>query len=143
MRRLAGRDRVDEDDLAAAVALTLAHRATRIPEQAPPAEEPQADQPDRTESDNSGDDDSLILPEELLLEAVRALLPPDLLARLAGPRRGRPRAAGQARQERATGADAPCRRVPGGWAMGRGSIWWRHCALPHPGKDLGAGDAGT
>lgn len=81
---LTGRDVVDADDLEVAVALTLAHRATRIPERAEPPQEPEADRPDNTESENQGDDDSLFLPEELLLEAVRALLPTDLLARLAG-----------------------------------------------------------
>ncbi len=80
---LAGRNVVAEADLEVAVALTLAHRATQLPEPAPeeadPPPETQPNEGERQEAEGEG----LTLPEELLLEAVRALLPDDLLARLA------------------------------------------------------------
>ncbi|NCT12437.1 MAG: magnesium chelatase subunit D [Rhodobacterales bacterium] len=79
---LLGHDSVDDDDLTAACALTLAHRATQVPE----APEPPAKEDTPPENDGDGEEqqsDDLTLPDELLLEAVRALLPPDLLARLA------------------------------------------------------------
>jgi magnesium chelatase subunit D len=78
-----GRTSLEPEDIEVACALTLAHRATRIPETAPqpePPEPPPDSQPDEGEEIT----DDLILPETLLLEAVKALLPPDLLARLAG-----------------------------------------------------------
>lgn len=83
---LAGREAVEASDLEVAVALTLAHRATQLPEPAPeeepetPPPESQPDEGERQEAEGEG----LTLPDELLLEAVRALLPDDLLARLAG-----------------------------------------------------------
>jgi len=129
---LAGRDHVEEEDAALAARLVLAPRATRLP----PAEseEPEAEaEPDTAEDDpppaddDPGDDpgeppekspkdeddretDNPDRPlEDVVLEAVQAALPPDLLARLAhedaargpggggragskrtGPRRGRP-----------------------------------------------------
>lgn len=78
-----GRNSVEAEDVEVACALTLAHRATRIPETAPPPEPPE-NQPEPEQRDPDETLDDLILPETLLLEAVKALLPPDLLARLAG-----------------------------------------------------------
>lgn len=75
---LAGRDAPDADDIAGACALTLAHRATRLPEEAAPEEPPPPPEPPTDEAP----EDSLDLPAELLLDAVRAMLPPDLLDRL-------------------------------------------------------------
>nr|WP_281253198.1 magnesium chelatase subunit D [Flavimaricola marinus] len=106
---LLGKDSIDFDDVTTACALVLAHRATvfpvadeeQVPPPPPPEQEGEAEAPDP-------DDDALHLPEELLLEAVRAMIPDDLLARLAagkikgargsgtgakkkGNRRGRPK----------------------------------------------------
>ena len=82
---LYGRDTVERLDVEAAIALTLAHRATRMPAQdeAPAPEQPPAPA-DRDEGD--GGDNTLDLPQEMLLEAARALIPDDLLARLATAR---------------------------------------------------------
>ncbi|MCX7301652.1 MAG: magnesium chelatase subunit D [Rhodobacterales bacterium] len=82
---LFGRNSVDSSDLESACALTIAHRATRVPSPEQPPEPPETETSDnQTESQKA--EDELILPEELLLEAVRALLPADLLARLSGAR---------------------------------------------------------
>lgn len=88
---LDGRDTVSPDHLAEAAALVLAARATVMPEAAPPEAEDSPPEPQQPEppaeqdtQDSDGDDDSpQTLPAELLLEAVAAALPPDLLARLA------------------------------------------------------------
>ena len=73
-----------EDTLRHAAELTLAHRGTlpdaADPEPAPPPP-PEPDQPDSAEPETRQSADSP--PDELLLDAIRAALPPDLLARLA------------------------------------------------------------
>ncbi len=80
-----------DDDLRRAAELTLAHRGF-----APEADEDQSaeppppppDSPDPGDSDRQPGDD-LRLPDDILLDAVRAALPPDLLARLAAGRAAR------------------------------------------------------
>ncbi|MEL6375368.1 MAG: magnesium chelatase subunit D [Pseudomonadota bacterium] len=92
---LGGRGEVIESDLAAAVRLVLAPRATQLPpvDEAPedqPEEEPQ-NPPDQSESDHDTDQDAPNAPlEEMLVEAAKAAIPADLLAALAtgtAPRR--------------------------------------------------------
>lgn len=87
---LDGRDITDEDDLITATELVLAPRATRFPEEEPDEADPPQDSPEppaETEAapeDKSEDtDQSQRLPEEILLAAAKAVLPPDLLAKLA------------------------------------------------------------
>lgn len=84
---LSGESEVDEPDLIVAVELVLAPRATQIP--APPAEEEEEDpaEPDTPEPPDPPDDSDEstqpeAIPQEILLEAARAMLPPDLLDRL-------------------------------------------------------------
>jgi magnesium chelatase subunit D len=93
---LQGRSEAAQPDLAAAVQLVLAPRATRLP----PAEEPDTEQepppppPSPESSDNTPDDSNRPAPdqlEDLLVEAAAAAIPADLLAQLAkghAPRRG-------------------------------------------------------
>lgn len=73
-----------DDTLRHAAELTLAHRGalpeTSEPEPAPPPP-PEPDAPDNPEPETRQSADTP--PEELLLDAMRAALPPDLLARLA------------------------------------------------------------
>jgi magnesium chelatase subunit D len=73
-----------EDTLRQAAELTLAHRGTlpdaADPEPAPPPP-PEPDQPDSAEPETRQSADTP--PDEMLLDAIRAALPPDLLARLA------------------------------------------------------------
>ena len=106
---LAGRTSISADDLEIACALTLAHRATRIPEPQSDEEEPPAPPPDQ-DSENSNED-SLDLPDELLLEAVRALLPDNLLDQLAAQkaRAGRGNGTGAARKGNRRGRPLPSR----------------------------------
>jgi len=105
---LDGRDCATPDDLAAAAALTLAHRATIIPQDDAPAPD---DDPPPPPPPEEPDPDNLILPEELLLEAVKALLPDDLLARLAArkARAGRGNGTGAARKGNRRGRPLPSR----------------------------------
>ncbi|PWK61535.1 magnesium chelatase subunit D [Roseicyclus mahoneyensis] len=89
---LSGEDRVESADLMIAVELVLAPRATQIPEaqqDSAPEDEAEPDKPDDPEDnpDQTDDEDRIDLPPaEMLLEAARAMLPPDLLARLAAGR---------------------------------------------------------
>ena len=84
-----GRVRVETDDITLAVALVYAPRATQIPETAEdeqePQPEPESEPAEAPETD--GETGEPQLPEELLLEAVKAALPADLLGRLAAGRR--------------------------------------------------------
>ena len=80
---LDGRDTVTETDLALAARLVLAPRATRMP----PAEQAEADPeetPPPAADDSSSDDESLSDRPlaDVVLDAAKAALPPDLLARL-------------------------------------------------------------
>jgi magnesium chelatase subunit D len=87
---LAGRDTVEQGDLLLAARLTFSWRATAIPQA---DEEPdQQDDAPEPETDRDGDENEppdVTDPGELadiLLDAIRASLPPDLLARLIGSR---------------------------------------------------------
>ena len=86
-----GRDRISPEDLALAARLVYPSRATMLPaeeEQAPPAQDPPApqDQPADGDTRDPGTD----IPDEMLIDAVRALLPAHLLDQLvpAGTKRG-------------------------------------------------------
>jgi magnesium chelatase subunit D len=120
---LDGREMVDEDDLVSATELVLAPRATRFPpdeRQDDPTSEDDATPPppDPNEDSSEADEDNTPedmqrLPEELLLEAAKAMLPADLLARLAAqkaPRKGASNAgAGAARKGNRRGRPLPSR----------------------------------
>lgn len=92
---LSGEDSVESADLMIAVELVLAPRATQFPEthDSAPEEEPeQPEQPPETEDrqEPESDEDRVdVPPAEMLLEAAKAMLPPDLLARLAAGRSAR------------------------------------------------------
>lgn len=73
------RQEATEQDITTAVALTLAHRATQLPaEDEPEPEAPEEEPQEQPETQ----DQSTALPEEMLLDAVKAALPPDLLTNL-------------------------------------------------------------
>ncbi len=90
---LAGADMVEEADILTAIELVLVPRATQIPElpedaeQEDPAPPPEAEDAPVPPDDTDTDDQTPPLPPtDILLEAARAMLPPDLLARLAAGR---------------------------------------------------------
>ncbi len=109
---LSGRDTVVSGDIGAACALVYAHRATLIPDSPPPPS--QKSESDIGQTQQSQDR----LPDDLVLEAVKAMLPDDLLDRVAaakarggkgsgsgalqrGNRRGRPLPARAGRRDNA------------------------------------------
>ena len=76
----ADRSAVAEDDLAAAVRLVLAPRATRLPEAVPPAAEDEPPPPaDPAEGEGQAPDEGVSPPADLLLEAAAAAIPPHIL----------------------------------------------------------------
>ncbi|WP_340298170.1 MULTISPECIES: magnesium chelatase subunit D [unclassified Roseobacter] len=89
---LMGSDQVEQADLQLAVELALAPRATQIPEPAPPEQSPppQPQEPEAQQSPSDPEDPQKVgedLPSfEALIEAAKAMLPADLLARLAAQR---------------------------------------------------------
>jgi len=109
---LKGRSTITSEDAGIAAALVLGPRATQLPEVAP-EDAPPPDQapPEAQESEGQGPSDKPM--EDVVLEAARAALPPDLLARLAeGAGRGPPpraRGAGERRKSMARGRPAGTR----------------------------------
>lgn len=84
---LMGENRVEQADLTLAVELVLAPRATQIPQDAqeppPPEAEPDPPPPEAEQPNESDEQEQTDLPPvEMLIEAAKAMLPPDLLARL-------------------------------------------------------------
>jgi magnesium chelatase subunit D len=113
---LEGRGTVTAEDLERAAALVYGHRALTFPETAPPEAEPPPPEPETTPDQDTQDDTEqgeITLPEELLLEAVRASLPPDVLARLAAGRAARAKSGasgtGAARRGNRRGRPLPSR----------------------------------
>ncbi|WP_340262698.1 magnesium chelatase subunit D [Roseobacter sp. HKCCA0882] len=92
---LIGSDQVEQADLQLALELALAPRATQIPETAPPEQSPppQPQEPEAQQSPSDPEDrqkeEEDLPPFEALIEAAKAMLPPDLLARLAAQRAAR------------------------------------------------------
>ena len=107
---LSGRTQITAEDVEIACALTFAHRATRVPEPQTQDQEPPAPPPDQNDT-NTGPEDNLDLPDELLLEAVRAMLPDNLLEQLAAQkaRAGRGNGTGAARKGNRRGRPLPSR----------------------------------
>ncbi len=110
---LRGADAVQEADLRVAVELVLAHRALRLPEpEAPPPEQPETPPPQDTQGRDRTSDTEI--PDDLLVEAARAALPPGLIARLQAARLARSSAsarsgAGARRKSARRGRPLPAR----------------------------------
>ncbi|MFA8386049.1 MAG: magnesium chelatase subunit D [Pelagibaca sp.] len=118
---LNNRNIVNQDDLQIAVQLVYAHRATQMPVE-DEAEEPEDNTPDDTPDTQSPDQDEsdLNLPDELLIDAVKAVLPFDVLAMLEGSGRTKTASgssgAGQKKRGNRRGRPLPSRpgRLDGG-----------------------------
>lgn len=104
-------EEIGEGTLELAVALTLAHRATQVPEPKPQSEPPPpepAEQPDGDPQDQGPD--MAEVPQELLVEAIAALIPLDLLEAKAGAdRRAAGTGAGAMRKGNRRGRPLPSR----------------------------------
>ncbi len=96
---LAGRDRVEPDDVALACRLVLAPRATQLPEAEAEDDTGEAEHEQHTAPDPDTNPDARDKPlEDRVIEAARAAIPPGLLARLQdhAAQRTRARTAGTA-----------------------------------------------
>jgi magnesium chelatase subunit D len=100
---LRGHAGIRREDILTAAELAFAHRATTLPEATPPETGPPPDAPESSGSDSDPAEETLDLPEELILEAVRAALPADLLDRLAAARAARALQGGTGSGEARTG----------------------------------------
>ena len=129
---LRGRARVNESDMAAAAALVLAPRATRLPvPQLPDVEEASApdetpEQPEQAQEspsvdadqaqDSSSTSDSLSVQGEVLLEAVRTALPSGILDGVPLGTLGRQASRGRGRSGALSASKEAGR--PAGWRVG-------------------------
>ncbi|XOY57656.1 MAG: magnesium chelatase subunit D [Rhodobacterales bacterium] len=106
---LRGKMTVDANDVEIACLLVLAHRATQMP--GSDEEEAEAPEPDQTDRDDQDQTDMLDLPDDLLLEAIKALLPDNLLDRIAAQkaRQGKGSGSGAARKGNRRGRPMPSR----------------------------------
>ena len=77
---LAGREQVKETDITTAVDLVYAHRATQLPEMDAPQDTPP--EPEQQEPTPQDDQDLLDIPQDILLDAIKAALPAGVLAKL-------------------------------------------------------------
>nr|WP_037087474.1 magnesium chelatase subunit D [Cereibacter sphaeroides] len=86
-----GHAAVTDEDIRRAADLVFAHRAMPASEEAPPEPEPEPpeDQPDDSPPPPEQQQGEEMFPEEMLVEAVRAALPADLLEQLAAGRAAR------------------------------------------------------
>ena len=76
---LDGRDTVSQDDIDTAAQLIYAHRATSIPAEEDNTEPQNEPTEPNNSTDTSTENDTLELPEDLVIEAVKAILPKDIL----------------------------------------------------------------
>ncbi len=97
---LDGREETGESDLLAAAELVYPQRAQVVPEDTADEAPPEPQPPETSEEAAAGD--TRAIPDEMLIEAVRACLPPALLDRLAGATRAPRSASG-------SGAGAKCK----------------------------------
>ncbi|WP_444462880.1 magnesium chelatase subunit D [Rhodobacter capsulatus] len=84
---LAGRTTVEAEDVLKAAELTLAHRALPLQDAPPPPPPPPPEPPEPNEGENQQDEQDQIdpldgIPPEIVVEAVRAMLPDNILQTL-------------------------------------------------------------
>lgn len=105
LARLDGRSEITQDDANTAAMLVFAHRTTRLPEFETEPEEPEAPAEPKQNPQNE------IVPEDMMIEAVKMLLPNDVLLFLNGTSRtGKGRGAGRVRKSNRRGRPKPSRK---------------------------------
>lgn len=109
------RRRLADEDLQVAARLVLAPRATRLPPEPEPAEHDSDQSPDRDPTgEQDGNSRESQPPEDAVLAAALAALPPDLLARLAeGATRNRASGSGGGRKAKSKVRGKPLGARPG------------------------------
>jgi magnesium chelatase subunit D len=85
----AGRATVEDEDLRQSADLIYGHRAMPLPDAPPPQDQPEPPPDAGEDAPQDSQDQSQSIPEEMLVEAARAALPDDLLAKLAAGRAAR------------------------------------------------------
>lgn len=106
---IAGRDSVNSDDLRIAAELVLAPRATRLPEaNDPPPPDPPEAPPDQQKTQTSE-----TMPEDMLIDAVRAMLPDNLLENLRNSDASRAKGSGAGQRKRGNRRGRPLPSRPG------------------------------
>lgn len=108
---LHGRDTPESDDIRTAAELVLAPRATQLPETEP--EPPQPDTPQEQPEENRDRTPSETLPQDMLIEAVRAVLPDHLLENLRNSDLSRAKGSGAGERKRGNRRGRPLPSRPG------------------------------
>lgn len=110
------RDRISDGDIETAAALVLAPRATRLP--TPPEDLEHDAAPEREPQNAPGDGDTNAVPDDILVEAIRPFLPPDVLdgLTLRASKSAKGVGAGQVRKSNRRGRPLPSR--PGRLGLG-------------------------
>jgi len=88
------RDRVSQDDIDTAAQLIYAHRVTSLPSQKETAGEKNEPTNQNEPTDSKEQNDTLELPEDLVIEAVKAILPKDLLDQITAKKRAKAKSNG-------------------------------------------------
>ncbi|HQS97953.1 MAG TPA: hypothetical protein PK823_15830 [Novosphingobium sp.] len=113
---LTGRALAEMADLEAATRLILAPRATQLPPEPEQPQPPAPEQPEREQEQNDSEEDDTPpdIPEDLLIEAARAMIPPDVLDAIAKGRAQRSaRGGGQGRRTGSAMRGKPLGARPG------------------------------
>ena len=116
---LSDREAVAEDDLTVAAQLVYTHRATMLPEEPeqqpqPPEEQAEPEPPEESDA-QSPDPEEALVPEEMMIEAVKTMLPPEILQALQTPggARGARGAGGAGRKKKGNRRGRPLPSRPG------------------------------
>ncbi len=105
---LNGRDEPDSDDIRTGAELVLAPRARHLPEPDQTEPEPPEDSP---EPQSKGQDQTL--PEDMLIEAVRAILPPEILENLRNSQTSHAKGTGAGQRKKGNRRGRPIPSRPG------------------------------